>query len=532
MSARLQHLDATQGFGLKELVASRGLLHEFHEHTWALLNPWISNGSDHSQKLKVIVDHMGRMRGKKFDKQGCYQSIRSYTLSVSSAVWAEIELKFWHWPFVLLRGVRGSAANEEADSVLDSFFDEDLCCLDSWWGLWLRATLASREELKADELQSLLKEIERKGLCTNMGLEGLLGSMKAAPPGSNNAEKFAYVGHLTQLMHRHLAKGRPDFRRTSFNDMRKAGVPLDIPRSEGRRVRASRPDARYVMKRLHRFLQANPQCTLADCEAEQRRLYQERSCIGGIEQHKFVATLQEDAGVGAEMMEQVDPPALEGVFLGPSWDAGDESLPVSEPALNLLKESCPAAGSDGIANKMQRLRWDSRARLVMKDSSLIQESDVFPQRLSCWQKHPGLCLKKDAAIYEVVLQLAALLEAFFVESYLHQFFRILPALHIGNAAGSHFRTSFDNDLVVCFTRKRRRRSHAQVTHVGELPKLDPGGVHVSCTDPSVLRLLERVVPRKVDDRNSRSCRPTVPSPATQRRQPPSGQWFLQVSPYS
>ena len=28
MSARLQHLDATQGFGLKELVASRGLLHD------------------------------------------------------------------------------------------------------------------------------------------------------------------------------------------------------------------------------------------------------------------------------------------------------------------------------------------------------------------------------------------------------------------------------------------------------------------------------------------------------------------------
>ena len=133
MSARLQHLDATQGFGLKELVASRGLLHEFHEHTWARLSPWISNGIDHSQKLKVIVDHMGRMCGKKFDKQGCYQSIRSYTLSVSSAVWAEIELKFWHWPFVLLRGVRGSAANEEADSVLDSFFDEDLCCLDSGW---------------------------------------------------------------------------------------------------------------------------------------------------------------------------------------------------------------------------------------------------------------------------------------------------------------------------------------------------------------------------------------------------------------
>ena len=168
---------------------------------------------------------MGRMCGKKFDKQGCYQSIRSYTLSVSSAVWAEIELKFWHWPFVLLRGVRGSAANEEADSVLDSFFDEDVCCLDSWWGLWLRATLASREELKADEFQSLLKEIERKGLCTNMGLEGLLGSMKAASPGSNNAEKFAYLGHLAQLMHRHLAKGRPDFRRTSFNDVRKAGVP-------------------------------------------------------------------------------------------------------------------------------------------------------------------------------------------------------------------------------------------------------------------------------------------------------------------
>ncbi len=82
--------------------------------------------------------------GHDYDQQACYNDFRGYTLAVSAAVWARLDVKYSNWPWRLLRGVTSSVQSDLVDSELNSFYDEDECCLDSWCGLWLRAKLQSR----------------------------------------------------------------------------------------------------------------------------------------------------------------------------------------------------------------------------------------------------------------------------------------------------------------------------------------------------------------------------------------------------
>lgn len=103
LSARLQHLDAS-GYALKELVSPTGLLLKVQRHTWSLLNPWAVQQleqNEHALKLSTLLDHLRDFVGESFDKQACYDEFRGFTLTVSSAIWARLELKFWSWPWRL-----------------------------------------------------------------------------------------------------------------------------------------------------------------------------------------------------------------------------------------------------------------------------------------------------------------------------------------------------------------------------------------------------------------------------------------------
>ena len=104
---------------------------------------------------------------------------------------------------------------------------------------------------------------------------------------------------------------------------------------------------------------------------------------------------------------------LDGVFDCPSWNPGDQEWPVSEAACKLLRDKCPTTRADGIAKKVQDRRWAAREQLLAQDDNIIQERDRFMHRLSCPLRHPGLCMQRDAAIYDQALALAAVLESFF-----------------------------------------------------------------------------------------------------------------------
>ena len=88
--------------------------------------------------------------------------------------------------------------------------------------------------------------------------------------------------------------------------------------------------------------------------------------------------------------------------------------------------------------------------MLLKDLGRIPEDKTFTRRLACWQKHPGLCFERDAAIYDDSLGLARNFERFFIDPVLHKYVKLV--------------TDRFDILVVYFCFQRARRPHAQVTH--------------------------------------------------------------------
>ena len=256
----MQHLDVG-GYTLKELVSSSGILQAFHAHVWALLNPW-SAGSAHSQKMFTMVSHLCEYVGPGFDRQKCYNKFRAFTLTIGAAIWARMDLKYSAWPWRLLRGVRTSADTTLADAELNAFYNEDKCCLDSWWSLWLRSTLVSRQQLFDDKFQSLLRHLERHCLGTNMGLECLLAQMNSACPSRSsqgrNAERFAYAGALAQWMQRHLARGKEDARKVTYEDLKRAWGALGHPPVRGAVLSQRTPRHGIHLQEVPRVLESAP----------------------------------------------------------------------------------------------------------------------------------------------------------------------------------------------------------------------------------------------------------------------------------
>jgi hypothetical protein len=77
----------------------------------------------------------------------------------------------------------------------------------------------------------------------------------------------------------------------------------------------------------------------------------------------------------------------------------------------------------GAANKAGKIRWDQRHGVVMTDDGAIPSEKVFRRRLSCSQKHPGLCLDEDSNIYDQALLVGADIEHAYTDRAVYQFHR-------------------------------------------------------------------------------------------------------------
>ena len=91
---------------------------------------------------------------------------------------------------------------------------------------------------------------------------------------------------------------------------------------------------------------------------------------------------------------------------GDAFYSGDGKWPVDPQH---LREFCGEA--KGLARVANKERWNHReSHVVLGDKELIPETHTFHRRFSCLQRHPGLCITKDALIYERALQCSKNLE--------------------------------------------------------------------------------------------------------------------------
>ena len=96
-------------------------------------------------------------------------------------------------------------------------------------------------------------------------------------------------------------------------------------------------------------------------------------------------------------------------------------------------------------------RWTNRHSLFISDTGRIPDAKCFHRRMTCFQRHPGLCQTTDATIYEDALLVGRNMERYFNDDCLNLFFKIA-------VPGGDF------EIVYCAF-KTERRPHSQVTHV-------------------------------------------------------------------
>jgi hypothetical protein len=109
------------------------------------------------------------------------------------------------------------------------------------------------------------------------------------------------------------------------------------------------------------------------------------------------------------------------------------------------------AEGGGIASVGSKLRWQNREVVVIKGrDEELPVNKKFRVRLSCSQKHPGLCLSQDRDVYDDVLLIARRLELALPQTFVSEFYKVGDSEH---------------SIVVFFAHVRVRRPHAQQTHV-------------------------------------------------------------------
>ena len=372
---------------------------------------------------------------------------------MAAAVYVRLELKYFDWPWRLLRGTFLHEAQKR--QLYEEFLRRvPKCCLDDDWGLPMRSRIGSVDEMMTDEFQAMLLSLARNLKATNMSLEGELSEIKAAVPVGKrcpHSERLAYLSHLSFLMKDHLASGRADSR---GQDCRAALLLRGGPLEQTLAQKANdRPDTAWRLKRLWQWRQMHPSASAADEAAEVTRIAQQWSGLSDDEKSA--------ANVGTDDSSKVDEHGdCSKVDMCEdeedlSFDIGDVFWPVRPDVLGsfLHDSGLEGVGLGGVAAKALRLRKKAAPYLLVKDDRGIPDDRTFQQRLSCSQLHAGLCATRDRLVYAQALDLARSLEACLSRKLLHSFVKLVQP----GDSGVHL-------MCFYFARLRARRLHMQCTH--------------------------------------------------------------------
>lgn len=101
------------------------------------------------------------------------------------------------------------------------------------------------------------------------------------------------------------------------------------------------------------------------------------------------------------------PPAAElHAFADPPEDMFDfgcqEQLMRVDVLDEWIKSEFPSqmGAAQGLRNKALKARQARLGRLVVQDRGDVLPSQQFTMRLTCFELHPGICLARDAAVYQ------------------------------------------------------------------------------------------------------------------------------------
>lgn len=266
---------------------------------------------------------------------------------------------------------------------------------------------------------------------TNMMLEGLLSEIKSAVPkgkqkAGTNAEKLAWLSHLSQLLRAHMSSGRRDCRGPADrSSLIQSGVPLEHRDFTKRR----RPDTRWRNVHLSRW---RIRGGLGDESDEARRLAAQWAAFSDADRDAAISALDAE-GVDGDVDVDVASAAngcevCGGDGDGPDdwFDMGDQEWPVRPDVLHEFLQKHPAHrshGVPGIANKACAVRDAERGFLVVSD--VAKDDVVYVHRHPCVELHPGLCATRDRAIYDDALKLAKNLETTLDKRFLHRYFCVM-----------------------------------------------------------------------------------------------------------
>ena len=156
LSQRMQHLD-TKTHAVTEMMSKSGPLFRCQQQMWDLLRP---SSPEPSSRGGLGHDMFAHHFADSPDFRVYMEQFYSKVVRVSSQVWSRLEVMYQQWPWrLLLAGDRCKPVR--AAEVLLEFYNEDACCLDSWFSEHFRSVYPTPESVN-EEAQLLLAQLARK----------------------------------------------------------------------------------------------------------------------------------------------------------------------------------------------------------------------------------------------------------------------------------------------------------------------------------------------------------------------------------
>jgi hypothetical protein len=310
---------------------------------------------------------------------------------ISSQVWARFEILLENPPFSALYAAR-------------ELYDLPMCCVDESFTEPIRHQFLTFLDFERGVDDSgLLLHLRRRLLATNMSLEGMIAEVKQSVPYSKckpYIESLSYLGMLTELHKRFAGAGR-----TMGALRRKDLLTMDCPlvKAPKRKHGTARPKLQWIAAHVHRNMGSHAK------SVKWRDAHDAWNAMPACDQARAIRDLQPlDSHTAPGIDVGIPEPYAEADTHGvDDWTYMAPTLPL-DPCIMSRFFGCEF----GFARKASKLRWVNRPRLLVCDKGAIPDNRQYVRRLSCSERHPGLCFSRDSDVYTQAILLAGNIERY------------------------------------------------------------------------------------------------------------------------